>query len=209
MKHTQNETSSLAIEHFTTELLESRIEHLVGARVEYAIPENAVTKDEFELWCSNASSPIRIDTSLLNKGWVKVCGSFQLSKAASQRSLETAGFRDAFHRQAEARGLSSVRFVVDGGRFSIGASDFFNWLEKYDLGEIGWIGGNWKSEGEGAERYWSFVITRRIDHILDRRMTPRRPNLIVRWFIRLVGPVIGSHLMKKKYSQKDKAIQGS
>jgi hypothetical protein len=69
---------------------------------------------------------------------------------------------------------------VEEGNTPLDGTAFFKWLDTYDLGPLGWIGGSWRREGEQTAERWTFVISRRISHLMEKDMQPRRPSLLAR-----------------------------
>lgn len=195
--------SSLELARFTTELLELRIKTLSEKGVEYAHSGVVgVGREEFENWCAGVGSPIRI-TALVLSNTVRLFASSLSPEEAGNRKVEIGPFRDAFRRDTERRGLTNVRFLMDRGSAPLDSSAFFRWLDTYDLGRLGSIAGTWRREANQKEVQWTFVITRRIVHLIGNNMQPRRPSL----WTRLVGRVL-RHVLAPWFPHRTGVLAG-
>jgi hypothetical protein len=220
---------------FTTDLLRLRIERIRPGPIEYAVPgREVVTRREFEEWCAQADSKLKIGVRMGGRDTVKVrariaegsegsSGSGQLSgednlqadgKREDVRVLTSrsavegdakAAFRESFRKHVDTRGLESVLFVVEGGEVKLDGSQFFRWLELYDMAEFGWIGGQWHHETEDPRRRWVFVITNRTEHLLRKNLSPKKPHLAVRWFLSVLGPILTRWVPRGRHTRKREA----
>ncbi len=169
---------------FSTELVRLRIAKLLSHPVEYHLPQGETTDEaQFRNWALEIDSVLSLRPRVQRDRIVidaVVLGENEI--AAYRRRVEA--FQQGFANLVAQRSRGDVRVVIEGGAVKLTLEEFIAWMEQLDLGDLGWVGGDWLAEDDTP----LFVMRADVPH-LDERLKARSPTLFDRIVLSLLGPL--------------------
>ncbi len=160
------------VARFSIELIKVRVRTMLRMPVRFlASTGHAISEAEFERWCAGTSHSVRL-TLAVTASAVEVSGSTLSDEETRTLKRAASDFQGPMARLASTHGGSDCQFIVEGGLVALSLREFLNWLEDFDIGELGWVGGNWVPRGVSGN--WTFVISPTVAH-LDSQLKVRLP----------------------------------